>query len=301
MDILNGMRTYVAVVSSGSFTGAAERLGISKALTSKYVGQLEEHLGVRLLNRTTRQLNMTEAGEAYFQRCRQVLDDIDELESAISDQQSTPRGKLKVAAPMTFGELYLARAVASYLEDQPNVSVELALSDRYVNIVDEGFDLAVRIGELPDSSLIARRLAPCRVVTCAAPEYLTRAGIPSHPGDLESHCCIVDTNYRTTDNWSFQDAGNRFTVKVNGRFRVNNAIAVREAMLAGQGIGFCPTYAVGDELRSGKLKLILENYEISESGIYAVYPHNRHLAAKVRTFVDFLVKKFGAAPEWDTF
>lgn len=299
MDILTGMRTYAAVVSTGSFTAAADRLGISKALTSKYVGQLEEHLGVRLLNRTTRQLNMTEAGQAYYQRCRQLLDDIAELEAAVRDQQEAPQGRLVVAAPTTFGEIYLTRAVADYLDEQPGVSVDLVLADRYVNIVDEGFDLAVRIGELADSSLVARRLAPARIVACAAPEYLARMGVPRHPDELQSHSCIIDTNFRTAENWPFQEEGRRFTIKVNGRFQVNNAVAVREMVVAGQGIALCPMYIIEEDLRDGRLQVLLQNHEVLDYGIYAVYPHNRHLAAKVRTFVDFLVRRFGISPEWD--
>ena len=299
MDVLNAMKTYAAVVTTGSFTRAAERLDISKALASKYVRQLEEHLGVRLLNRTTRRMSVTEVGEAYYKRCKQVLDDIEELESATSDQQAAPRGTLLISAPATFGEFYLARAVARYQEEYPEVSVEMALSDRFVNIVDEGFDLAVRIGTLQDSSLIARRIAPSRVVVCASPGYLARKGVPHHPRELESHCCVVDTNLRSLDKWMFDEGGDVFAVKVKGRFRVNNAIAVREALLAGQGIGYVPTYAIGDELKNGKLEIILESFEGSGSGIYAVYPHNRHLASKVRTFVDFLVRRFGTIPEWE--
>jgi DNA-binding transcriptional LysR family regulator len=173
------MRTYAAVVATGSFTAAADRLGISKALTSKYVGQLEDRLGVRLLNRTTRKLSVTEVGQVYYQRCGQLLEDFEELEAAIKDQQSAPQGNLVVAAPTTFGENQLTQAVADYLDEQPGVSVELVLADRFVNIVDEGFDLAVRIGKLPDSNLIARRLAPVRVVACASPDYLSRHGTPS--------------------------------------------------------------------------------------------------------------------------
>jgi DNA-binding transcriptional LysR family regulator len=299
MDVLTGMRTYAAVVSAGSFTVAAERLGISKALTSKYVGQLEEHLRVRLLNRTTRQLSATEAGRAYYQRCRQILDDIDELEAAVADQQGAPRGKLLVAAPTTFGELYLTRAVADYLDEQAGVSVELVLSDRFVDIVNEGFHLAVRIGNLEDSSLVARRLAPARIVTCAAPRYLARAGTPAHPRELESHSCIIDTNFHSAYTWPFQDAGNRFSVRVKGRFMANSALAVREILLAGQGIGLCPTHATGEDIRAGRLRVILEPYEVLDYGIFAVYPHNRHLAAKVRTFVDFLVRRFRSSTDLD--
>ncbi|MGD8843285.1 MAG: LysR family transcriptional regulator [Gammaproteobacteria bacterium] len=291
------MRTYAAVVAAGSFTAAADRLGISKALASKYVGQLEEHLGVRLLNRTTRQLNTTEAGQAYFRRCRQLLDDVDELEAAIRDQQAAPRGRLVVAAPTSFGELYLTRAVAAYLDEQPGVSVELVLADRYVNIVEEGFDLAVRIGALEDSSLIARRLAPARIVTCASPAYLERAGRPEHPSELEAHSCVIDTNFRPPDTWRFQEAGQPFGVKVRGRFQVNSALAVRECLLAGQGIGRCPAWAVAEDLAAGRLVGILEKFETLAYGIYAVYPHHRHLAAKVRSFVDFLARRFEISPD----
>lgn len=292
MDILTGMRTYAAVVAAGSFTGAAERLGISKALTSKYVGQLEEHLGVRLLNRTTRRLNVTEVGQAYYQRCRQLLDNMDELEAAVRQQQEAPQGRLLVAAPTTLGEMYLTRAVSDYLKEQPNVSVELVLADRFVNIVDEGFDLAVRIGKLADSSLIARRLAPARIVLCASPDYLNSAGAPAHPKELEVLQCVIDTNIQDPEQWPFKEQSRSFRVKVNGRFRVNNALAVREMLLAGQGIGLCPFYVVEEDIRAGRLQVLLQEYEAIEYGIYAVYPHNRHLAAKVRTFVDYLADHF---------
>jgi DNA-binding transcriptional LysR family regulator len=292
MDVFTGMRTYAAVVAAGSFTGAAERLGLSRALTSKYVGQLEEHLGVRLLNRTTRRLNVTEVGQAYYQRCRQLLDDMDELEAAVRQQQEAPQGHLIVAAPTTFGEMYLTRAVADYLQVQPGVSVELVLADRFVNIVDEGFDLAVRIGKLADSSLISRRLAPARIALCASPDYLNSAGVPAHPRELEALHCVIDTNIQDPEQWPFQEQGQSFRVKVNGRFRVNNALAVREMLLAGQGIGLCPFYVIEEDVRAGRLQVMLQEYEAMDYGIYAVYPHNRHLAAKVRTFVDYLADHF---------
>lgn len=292
MDVLTSMRTYVAVVTAGSFTGAAERLGISKALTSKYVGQLEDHLGVRLLNRTTRRLNVTEVGQAYYQRCQQLLDDMDELEAAVREQQDAPQGRLKVAAPSSFGEMYLTRAVADYLKEWPNVTVELVLADRFVNLVEEGFDLAVRIGQLADSNLIARRLAPMRIVVCASPEHLDRDGIPAHPKELMSRNCVIDTNIKDPEQWPFKEQGRNFRVKVNGRFHANSAMAVREMLLAGEGIGVCPMYIVEEDVRVGQLQVVLQEYEAIELGIFAVYPHSRHLAAKVRTFVDFLVQHF---------
>ncbi len=292
MDILTSMRTYAAVVTTGSFTAAAERLGISKSLTSKYVGQLEDHLGVRLLNRTTRKLNLTEVGQAYYQRCQQLLEDFDELEAAIKDKQAAPQGKLLVAAPTTFGEKYLTQAVADYLDQQPGVSVELVLGDRFVNIVDEGFDLAVRIYKPTDSSLIARRLAPARMIVCATQEYLSRTSTPVHPNELAKHNCIIDTNFHFPDRWQFQEKGQAFNVDVTGRFRVNNALAARNMILTSQGIGLCPSYAVSEDIRKNSLKILLQEYEAFEYGVYAVYPHNRHLAAKVRTFIDFLIQWF---------
>jgi len=298
MDTLTGMRTYAAVVATGSFTQAAERLGISKALTSKYVGQLEEHLGVRLLNRTTRKLSVTEVGQAYYQSCLQLLDDLDELEAAVRQQQTSPQGQLRVAAPLIFGERYLTRTVADYLKEQPGVTVELVLADRFVNIVDEGFDLAVRIGRLADSSLIARRLAPMRVVMCASPTYLKAAGTPSALEELETHDCVIDTNIEDPEHWVFSQQGQTFRVKVSGRFRVNSAQAVREMLLSGGGIGVCPRYVVAGDLKAGRLQVLLPEYETTEYGIYAVYSHQRHLAAKVRTFVDFLVQRFGESSDW---
>jgi DNA-binding transcriptional LysR family regulator len=236
---------------------------------------------------------VTEVGQAYYQRCRTLLDDMDELEAAVREQQEAPRGRLKVAAPTSFGEMFLTRAVADYLKEQPNVTVELVLADRFVNIVDEGFDLAVRIGQLADSSLIARRLAPMRVAVCASPERLKRAGVPAHPKDLVSHTCIIDTNIHDPEQWPFKELGRSFRVKVNGRFYVNSAMAVREMLLADGGIGLCPMYIVEEDVRSGRLQVVLQEYEALEHGVFAVYPHSRHLAAKVRTFVEFLVQHFG--------
>ena len=220
---------------------------------------------------------------------------MDELEAAVRQQQEAPQGKLRVAAPATFGETRLTRIVGDYLEQQPGVSIEMVLADRFVNIIDKGFDLAVRIGRLSDSSLIARRLASMRIVLCASPDYLKCAGTPSHPKELESHHCIIDTNLRDAEQWTFRENDRNFRVRVDGRIRVNNAVAVREMLLAGQCFGLCPFYVVEDGVREGRLQVLLQEYEATEYGIYAVYPHNRHLAAKVRTFVEFLVERFGQA------
>ena len=292
------MRTFAAVVATGSFTAASERLGISKALTSKYVAALEERLSVRLLNRTTRKISVTETGQAYYLRCKQLLDDFDRLEAAIRDEHSAPEGRLVVSAPTTFAEMYLTKAVSEFLDQQPGMSVELILADRFVNIVDEGFDLAVRIGKLTDSTLVARRFATTSIVAVASPPYLKRAGEPLSPDDLENHCCVIDTNFGSRNTWSFVRQGQTLNVNVAGRFAANNAYAIKEMVLSGLGIGLCPDYVVGEEIRNGRLKTVLNNYDIREYGIYAIYPHNRHLAGATRSFVDFLIGRFSRQSGW---
>lgn len=301
MDTIDGMRTFCAVVGAGSFTGAAERLEMSTALVSKYVGKLEERLGARLLNRTTRSLTLTEIGRVYVERCRQVIDDFDELESAIQDRYSTPIGNLIISAPVTFGEMYLTPAISDFLEQQPKVTIDLRLTDRFTGLVDEGIDVAIRIAELEDSTLIARRLAPARIVACATPSYLELHGVPSDPSDLAYHNCIVDTNFRNGSLWVFMVEGERKTVKLEGRFTVNNAGAARRMLLSGAGIGLIPSYVVGDDIKKGQLVRVLDEFETFNLGVFAVYANNRHLATKVRTFVDFAVKRFGNTPEWDQF
>ena len=292
MDTIDGMRVFAAVAADGSFTAAARRLGISTNLASKYVARLEDRLGVRLMNRTTRRLSLTEAGQAYHARCQQLLDDLDELESAVQQGQATPRGTLTITAPQTFGEMYLTDLVAAFLEEQPDLSVNLTLTDRFVDLVDEGFDLAIRIGALEDSSLIARRLAANRIVTCAAPSYLARAGTPARPEDLKNHACIIDTNVRTPTRWPFEVDGARTAITVAGRFSVNSSRAVHDLVLQGAGIGLCPAYSVGPDIAAGRLTAILESFQALDVAVYAVYPHRRHLSGRVRAFIDHMVDYF---------
>jgi len=301
MDTIDAMRTFAAVVKASSFTEAAERLGVSTKLASKYVGQLEDRLGVRLLNRTTRRISLTEIGAAYLEQCQSILDEFDNLEAAVQDKHMTPKGTLLISAPTTFGEMYLTSAITDFLKTQSEISVKLKLSDRYVDIVDEGFDLAIRVGKLDDSSLIAKRLAPARLVAYASPEYLKTAGEPNHPEQLVNHKCIIDTNFRDGLHWAFQENGHPFSVKVSGSFHVNSALAARNAAITSAGIALSPTYVVGRDIARGKLTVVLSQFETPKSGLYAVYPHNRHLATKIRVFVDFLSKRFGNNPDWDTF
>jgi len=299
MDTIVGMKTFVNVVAAGSFTAAAQRSNMSTALVSKYIGQLEERLGARLLNRTTRSLVLTEIGASYLERCAQVIDDFDELEAAIHNKRSSPSGNLIVSAPVSFGEMHLTAAVARFLAHYPDISVDLRLTDRFVDLVDEGVDLAIRISELADSSLISRRLGPARIVACAAPPYLEQHGLPDHPHDLVNHDCIIDTNFQGANQWPFKIGKKRVSVKVSGRFSVNSAQSSRAMVIAGAGIGLVPAYAIAEDIKKQNAVMVLEAFEVLEPGVYALYPHNRHLAAKVRAFVDFLVEEFAPEPIWE--
>ncbi|MDH3352629.1 MAG: LysR family transcriptional regulator [Gammaproteobacteria bacterium] len=299
MDTIDGMRTFVAVISEGSFSGAAERLNMSPQLVSKYVGQLETRLGARLLNRSTRRLSITEAGQAYFDRCQYVLAEIDEMESAVGDAATAARGTLRINAPMTFGTLHLSRAIAEYQCGQPEVTVDLTLDDRVVDIVSEGYDIAIRIGQLQESSLVARKLAPVRLVVCGSADYLAERGVPVSPDDLHAHDCLRYTLSSDHSRWRFSDGGETHDVRVSGSFSANNGDVLRLAALAGTGLVLQPTFIVGDDIRSGRLQLVLEDYEIEPMGVYAVYAHRQYLSGKVRTFVEFLADYFGSPPYWE--
>lgn len=296
MDTLDGMRTFVAVVNAGSFTAAAERLGLSPALVSKYIGQLENRLGVRLLHRTTRRLSLTEVGRAYHERCSQLLESFDELEAAVQARHASPRGILRISAPEIFGEQYLTPALGAFLQQEPLITLDLRLSDRFVDLLEEGLDLAIRMGELPDSQLVAQRLGSSRLVTCAAPAYLAHAGTPAHPQALLEHCCILDSNLRSTPHWPFREGETRFSMRVAGRITVNSARAARQAALAGLGVALCPDYVIAEDLRQGHLQPLLADYAPTAFGIYAVYPHSRHLATKVRACVAFLREYLAREP-----
>jgi len=299
MDTIDGMRTFVAVVAEGSFSRAADRMDKSPQLVSKYVARLEALLGVLLLNRSTRRLSLTEAGRAYYERVRQVLADIDDMENAVGDMSARARGTLRINAPMSFGQLHLARAIAAYQNDQPEVEVDLTLNDRVVDIISEGFDLAIRIGRLSESSLVARRLAPVRLVVCGSPAYLERRGVPRIPADLSRHECLRYAYSADVDRWSFEHDGGTDTVRVKGGFSANNGDALRAAALAGRGIILQPTFIVGDDIRAGRLHTVLDDYRVAPLDVHAVYSHRQYLSAKVRTFVDFLAEYFGSPPYWD--
>jgi DNA-binding transcriptional LysR family regulator len=298
-DRLGEIEAFAAIVECGSFTAAAEQLGLSRAAVSKQLMALEDRLGVRLLNRTTRRSGVTEVGAAYYERCRQILADLDEAEHEAGQTGMRPRGVLKVNAPMTFGVMHLARTLPDFLDAWPELSIDLTLNDRVVDLLEEGVDVAVRIGRLADSSLIARRLAPCRFVCCAAPAYLAAHGEPRHPANLARHECLLYSYTAGREGWEFSGPGGPLAVKVKGRLRANNGEALVAAAAAGLGIALSPTFMVSEELASGRLVPILRDFPIPESGIHAVWAPGRHLSAKIRTFVDFLAARFAAEPYWD--
>lgn len=300
MDRLTSLEVFVKVVERESFAAAARELGLSPAMVSKHIQALEERLGARLLNRTTRRLSLTEVGRGYFERARLFLSDLEDADRAASDLQAAPRGLLKVNAPFSFGIRHLGPAVAAYLAAYPEVSIDISLNDHYIDLLAEGVDLALRIGRLADSSLIARRLAPMRLVACAAPAYLERHGTPRLPQDLAAHHCLLYTYASTADEWHFIGPDGRdAVVRVSGRLLANNGDIILTAALDGLGIALTPTFMAGEHVQTGKLVTLLPGYATPEAALYAVYPPGRHLSAKLRSFVDFLVERFGEEPEWD--
>ena len=299
MDPLDGIAAFARVVESGSFSAAARQLRISKSAVSAHVQRLEERLGIRLLNRTTRRLSMTEAGAAYYRHCTRILAEAEAAEQAASALQREPRGTLRISAPDSFGWMHVAPAVPDFLRRYPELSVDIALSPAYVNLVDEGLDLAIRIGMLEDSPLVVRKLAPSRLVACATPAYLKEHGVPREPGDLAKHNCLCTSLLPWGGEWRLAGKRGEVRVAVGGSFRSNNAETLRAATLDGVGIAVLPTWAVAEPLRSGALRRVLDAWEPPASTIYAVYPGKRLMSMKVRAFVDHLARCIGRTPYWD--
>jgi DNA-binding transcriptional LysR family regulator len=293
------MAIFAEVVEAEGFSAAARRLGVSKSAVSKQVARLEDRLAVRLLNRTTRRLSLTEAGATFYDSCRAVLDAAETAEREVSELAAAPRGLLKLNAPMSFGFLHLAAAIPQFHAQFPQISVDVAMNDRFVDLVEEGYDLAIRIGALGDSSLVARRIAPSRAVICASPDYLARRGRPATPGDLARHDCLLYANKDQPRVWSLLGPAGSQKVTVRGPLIANNGDALAAAALGGMGIASLPTFIVGRHLRAGRLEVLLRDFPLPEQGIHAVFPHSRNLSVKVRVFVDFLAARFGPRPYWD--
>jgi len=301
-DSLNEMATFVRVVAAGSLSGAARDLGLSPAMVSRTLASLESRLGVRLLHRTTRRLHLTDEGAAYHEACVRILAEVDEANAAASAGRGVPQGTLRVALPASFGHRQIAPLVPLFAERYPNVRLALHLSDRAVNLVEEGYDLAIRIAELEDSSLAARKLAPNRRVVCASPAYLARHGTPRTPEELTRHNCLVaNWEHDFSMTLEYKDPrGRPGEVRVAGRYACDNWEVLREWAVAGLGIALKSTWDVRDHLQDGSLVALCPGYTFdTDVAIYAVYPHRRYLAAKTRAFIDFLAESFGPEPSWD--
>ncbi len=300
MDNLSDIFVFVQVVDSGSFTATAERLKLSKSVISKYVTRLEGQLGARLLNRTTRRLSLTEAGRILYQRSQKGLRLIEDVQSEISQLQQAPRGELRLNTPMSFGIKHIAPSLGEFIARYPEMTVDMSLDDRQLDLVEEGFDLAIRIDELPDSSLVARRLSSCRHVVCASQEYLDRYGEPATLEDLSKHQILAYRYQDSPNEWRFMTPDKRYvSTVVKGAIQMNNSLALREAVLQGAGIMLTPTFVVGDDIKAGRLKQLLVGYKPPEISIYAVYPERRFLSPKIRAFIDFFKQRLSDPPYWD--
>ncbi|WP_085909207.1 LysR family transcriptional regulator [Kiloniella majae] len=301
MESMNAIPIFVAVVEEGSFAAAARRVGVTKSAISKRISQLETHLGVQLLHRSTRKLSLSEAGEQYLAHAIQSLAAAQDAEDAVAQLQGAPQGRLRINTPMSFGRLHVAPLIPEFLETYPGVGIDMVMDDRVVDMVEGGFDLAIRVRTLEDSALIARKLAPCHNLLCAAPCYFEKHGIPQKLEDLRDHNCLHYAYASTIHTWQFiQDGGERVSLETKGNYQVNNSEALREALVAGIGIGRLPTFIANEEIAVGRLKPLLPDYKLPSQTIYAVFPERRHLPAKVRVFVDFLVDKLGGNhPYWE--
>ena len=297
MDKFQEMASFVAVVEAGSFVGAADATGLSKAAVSRHVAELEQRLGARLLHRTTRRLSLTDDGQLFFARAKDMLAAVDEAESEISSRSGEPSGLLRINAPLTFGVLHLAPLWGRFAQRYPKVALDIALSDRVVDLVEEGYDLAVRITNLQSSQLVSRQLASTRMVACASPHYLARRGTPEHPADLAQHDVISYSYWAARDEWTFTapDAS-EVVVRVHARIHANNGDTCRAAALDDQGVILQPDFLIADDLRRGLLVELMPDYRAISIGIHAVYPSRKHLPIKTRRLVDFLVASFAVTP-----
>ena len=300
MNAFGAIPVFVAVVENGGFSAASRALGISKSAVSKRINQLENHLGVRLLHRTTRKLSLTEAGERYFEHAAQALTAAGQAEDAVTELQGEPQGKLKISSPMSFGRLHVAPLIPIFMQRYPKILIDLVMDDRIIDLVAEGFDLAIRSGDMPASTLIARKLAPLRQVLCASPDYIDRYSMPVIPSELSERNCILFSYSGDANQWTLIKDGKSEAVLVSGSYRVNNSEAILVALREGIGIGRLPTFVAGPDLREGNLVRILESYHIPDHTFYAVFPERQYLPAKVRAFLDFSINYFGGdQPYWD--
>jgi len=292
MDVLLSMKVFRRVAETANFSEVAREMEISQPTVSKYVASLEKHLNIKLFNRSTRHLSLTEVGKQYYDRCIHILDELHETESLIQNQESLPVGTLRINTPVTFGELCIVPHLWKFLDKYPELNIDLIMDDHYVDLVKSGVDLAIRVGPMTDSGLVARKIGDSPRVAVASPEYISRFGEPSNIQDLKDHNCLVYTLLTTRNEWHFMGPKGVETVRVNGRFSVNNPRTICEAVIKGQGIAITPLWLIGDYIKSGQVKVILENYQPTSLDIHAVFPGRRYVPAKVRCFIDYISEGF---------
>lgn len=298
MDTLTRIRVFINVVETGSFTAASERMGLSRAAASKYVSQLEAHLGGRLLNRTTRRVSTTESGRVYFERCREILHNLEEADGLVSGLTAQPRGTLRITAPTYFASRYLLPLINEFTQACPELKVELMCAERLVDLIDEGYDLAIRMTNLGDSELIARRLSAFRHVLVASPGYLARKTAPTTPNDLHGHASLLYA-YLPASTWRFSKDGEDYSIPVSPLVRSNNPDVLLEAAVSGMGVALLPTFLTNDAILDGALRILLPEYRSIEMSIYAVYASRHHLPAKIKLFVDHLASRMTDPPPWE--
>ena len=293
------MVIFAAVVDAKSFSEAARRMGLSKGAVSKAVTHLEKSIGARLLNRTTRSMSVTEAGAEFYTHCARIVEEYEQARHSVGRFHSAPRGLLRVSAPVAFGTLHIAPALPQFLARNREVRIDMSIGDRFVDLADEGFDVAIRIVKEPALTLVARRLAPVNRKIVATPGYFRRHGVPKRPAQLEEHNCLTYTYFNPQDTWRLRGPTGDITVPISGNLRLNDDEALTAAVLGGLGIALLPTFLIGRALQEGRLRAVLSDHVPSERHIYAVYLPNRHLPAKVRAFIDVLVERFSPTPYWD--
>ncbi|MGI9233155.1 MAG: LysR family transcriptional regulator [Woeseiaceae bacterium] len=300
MDKFEDLQAFVAVVEAGSFTAASERLDSAKSAVSRRISALEERLGVQLLRRTTRVLNLTETGRGFYEHASRILADLEEAEAAVQQEHGELRGKIRLALPLSFGVRHMCKPIAAFSKLHPKVEFNLNLNDRRVDLIEEGADLALRIGRLQDSSLIARRLFDARAVVCASPHYLSVHGEPKTPADLQNHDCLVYSNLEEPNKWTYLDEeGEKRIVKVKPGLAASSGDFLTNAAAHGMGLVIQPTFIASESIRRGSLVPVLTDYDWPISPAYAVYPPTRHLSYRVRALIDFLAERFSGVPPWD--
>jgi len=300
MNRFENMDTFIRVVEAGSISGAADRLNVAKSAVSRRLKELEKHLGVELFHRTTRQMNLTDTGRAFYHQAVRILDDVLEAEIATSQAHGTLKGSLKIALPSTFGLMHMGPIINDFIKEHPQIEFDLDFNDREVDLIQEGFDLAIRIANLPDSSLIARRIAPIKTVICASPDYLEQMGTPRSPEDLREHQCLVYSLLRDFEYWYLTDADSKeIKIKIHPYLKASTGEFLKDAAVKGQGIILVPTFIAYKEIENGSLIPLLKDYTSPQINAYAIYPQTRHLSQRVRAFVDLLVKRFEGTPYWD--